>query len=79
MERKKRLVNFEQKLTDLEALIESLENGDLTLDESLESFTQGLELARQCQAALKQAKQDVDVLTRKGDKLISEPFDELDH
>jgi exodeoxyribonuclease VII small subunit len=68
-------IDFEQQLSDLEDLVKSLESGELSLEESLKSFERGIAVARDCQAALKQAEQKVEVLMRKGDELISEPFE----
>lgn len=58
-------LDFEKALTDLEAIVEKLEQGDLPLDESLKAFERGVELTRQCQVALKQAEQKVEILLRK--------------
>ena len=68
-------IDFEQQLSDLEDLVKSLESGELSLEESLKSFERGIAVARDCQAALKQAEQKVEVLMRKGDELISELFE----
>jgi exodeoxyribonuclease VII small subunit len=58
-------MDFEKALTDLEAIVEKLEQGDLPLDESLKAFERGVELTRHCQVALKQAEQKVEILLRK--------------
>jgi exodeoxyribonuclease VII small subunit len=71
----KKAVDFEQQLSNLEALVESLESGDLSLEDSLKSFEQGIKVARECQAALKQAEQKVELLMRQGDELVSQPFE----
>jgi exodeoxyribonuclease VII small subunit len=71
----KKAVNFEQQLGSLEALVESLESGDLSLEDSLKSFEQGIKVARECQTALKQAEQKVELLMRQGDELVSQPFE----
>ena len=68
---------FEEQLAKLEALVESLEEGELSLEQSMLSFEQGINLARECQKALNEAEQKVAVLTRDGDQLNSQPF-ELD-
>ena len=66
-------IDFERSLSELEAIVEKLEHGDLTLDESLKQFERGVQLARSCQGALKQAEQKVEILLRKnGD---AEAFD----
>lgn len=71
----KKAEDFEQQLSNLEALVESLESGDLSLEDSLKSFEQGIKVARECQAALKQAEQKVELLMRQGDELVSQPFE----
>lgn len=73
--KEKKAVDFEQQLASLEALVESLEGGELSLEESLKAFEQGIKVARECQTALKDAEQKVEVLTKQGDQLISQPFD----
>ena len=54
--------DFEQALEDLEALVCSMEDGELSLEDSLQAFEKGIKLTRKCQAALKQAEQKVQVL-----------------
>ena len=54
--------NFEKALEELESLVSSMEEGDLSLEESLKAFEQGIKLTRECQSALKQAEQKVQVL-----------------
>lgn len=56
---------FEQALEELEKLVETLERGDLPLDEALRRFERGVELTRHCQSALKAAQQRVDILLRR--------------
>jgi exodeoxyribonuclease VII small subunit len=57
--------DFERSLAELEAIVEKLEQGDLSLDESLRHFERGVQLTRVCQSALKQAEQKVEILLRK--------------
>jgi exodeoxyribonuclease VII small subunit len=59
-------VDFEQALRDLEALVERLEAGELTLEQSLNEFERGVELTRRCQQALSDAEQRVKILTEQG-------------
>jgi exodeoxyribonuclease VII small subunit len=66
--------DFETALKELEQIVERMENGQLTLDESLKFFERGVELSRICQASLKQAEQKVEqLMTRHGEQLI-EPY-----
>ena len=67
--------DFEKTLAELEQLVKTLEEGDLSLDESLSGFKHGIELTRQCQAALDSAQQTVELLTNTQDEGSSKPFD----
>lgn len=60
--RKKAGFNFEEALEELESLVSAMEEGDLSLEESLQAFEKGIKLTRECQTALKQAEQKVQVL-----------------
>ncbi|MEG1039020.1 exodeoxyribonuclease VII small subunit [Pseudomonas sp. H9] len=75
MARKKATIDFEQSLADLQALVERLENGELSLEDSLAAFEQGISLTRDCQSALVQAEQKVQVLLERDGELKAEPFD----
>jgi exodeoxyribonuclease VII small subunit len=52
-------------LAELEQIVDRLERGDLSLDESLQQFERGVQLTKSCQTALKQAEHKVEVLLRK--------------
>lgn len=71
MSETKKSVDFEKQLEQLESLVTALESGDLSLEDSMKSFEQGIKLARECQQALKDAEQRVEILTRQGDELVS--------
>lgn len=68
-------IDFEQALKELEALVERMEQGELSLEESLQSFERGIALTRQCQQALQAAEQKVEILTGKDDDARVEPFE----
>ena len=67
--------DFERALADLEATVEQLEHGDLSLEEALKQFERGVALARDCQSALKQAEQKVEILLQKSATAAPEPFE----
>ena len=75
MARKKASVDFEQSLADLQTLVERLENGELSLEDSLTAFEQGIRLTRDCQGALAQAEQKVQQLLERDGELVEEPLD----
>lgn len=60
--KKSQVFNFEQALEELEELVSSMEEGELSLEESLQAFEKGIKLTRECQEALKKAEQKVQVL-----------------
>lgn len=69
--------DFEQSLGDLETLIEQMERGDLTLEESLAHFERGVTLTKTCQLALKEAQLKVDKLLSGGElEAFDRPADE---
>lgn len=71
-------IDFEQQLENLEGLVAALESGDLSLEESMKSFEDGIKVARECQKALKEAEQKVEVLTRQGNELVSDIYNPED-
>lgn len=56
-------VNFEESLSQLESLVEEMESGELTLEESLVAFERGVALARTCKEALRRAEERIAQLT----------------
>lgn len=74
--------DFERALEELEALVASMESGELSLEESLTRFERGVQLTRACQKALAEAEQKVKILLEKegGDELAPfEPDTGADH
>ena len=68
-------INFEQSLQELETLVEQMEKGELSLEDSLKHFERGIELTRSCQAALRLAEQKVEQLLEKDGQIEIIPFD----
>jgi len=62
-------------MQELEALVETLEQGDLPLEESLQAFERGVALTRVCQQALDEAEQKVKILSGTGEDAELTPFD----
>jgi exodeoxyribonuclease VII small subunit len=63
--------DFEQSLTELEALVAKLEQGDVPLEDALKAFERGVTLTRQCQGALRAAQQKVEILlARNGEETV---------
>ena len=60
--KKKKSSNFENDLQELEELVEKMEEGELSLEESLVHFERGIALTRSCQKALSEAEQKIQIL-----------------
>ena len=61
-------------MEELEKLVEQMERGDISLEESLKSFERGIRLTRTCQQALQDAEQKVHILLEKNGQQTLEPF-----
>ena len=67
--------NFEKELEKLEQIVEALEEGGLSLDESLKRFEEGIKLALRCEKALSAAEKKIEVLTKNAEgKIEAQPF-----
>jgi len=68
--------DFERTLARLEEVVRRLENANLSLDEAMKLFEEGVELSRECQKQLEQAEGRVEILLKKADgKIVAEPFE----
>jgi len=63
---KEKKLNFEDALSDLTTLVETMEKGDLALEASLSEFERGVKLIRFCQKSLEEAEQKIQILTKEG-------------
>ena len=57
-------IKFEEALKKLEKIVEDLEKGDLSLDEALKKYQEGIELSRLCSQRLENAKKRIDLLVK---------------
>ncbi len=69
-------LKFEEMMGKLEEIVDSLESGDMPLDESLKKYEEGVKLLRLCRKRLDETKRKVEILVKKGGKLTAEPFEE---
>jgi exodeoxyribonuclease VII small subunit len=71
--------NFEKALVDLENIVQRLDENDLSLDESLSLFEEGIKLSRFCSQKLDAVENKVEILLRDDeDNLKKEPFENSD-
>ncbi len=69
------VADFERSLDELESLVQKMERGEMSLDESLQAYERGMNLYRSCQGALEQAEQRVRLLSDPLDPTSAVPFD----
>ena len=70
---------FEKSLTRLEEVVKKLEGTDLSLDEAMKLFEEGVKLSSECQKQLEEAEGRVEILLKKADgKIAAEPFETED-
>lgn len=66
---------FEEAYGKLEAIVKRLEEGNLTLEEALKAFEEGVRLARFCSRKLDEAEKKVEILLKESDgRLTAKPF-----
>jgi exodeoxyribonuclease VII small subunit len=68
-------LTFEQSMQELETLVTKMELGDLPLEDALQSFERGIQLARHSQQKLKDAEQKVQVLTSQNGQQTLDVFE----
>ncbi len=67
--------NFEDSMKNLEQIATELENGNLSLDESVKKFEEGMKLAKQCNDILEQAEKKITILLEKNGELEEQNFE----
>jgi exodeoxyribonuclease VII small subunit len=68
--------DFEKSLGRLEEVVKRLESADLSLDEAMKLFEEGVTLSRECQKQLEEAEGRIEILLKKADgKIVAEPFE----
>jgi exodeoxyribonuclease VII small subunit len=64
LDKEKKKINFESALKDLEKIAEKLEDGNLSLDDSIKEFERGIKLARFCHEKLDEAERKIEILQK---------------
>ena len=70
--------NFEEQIKKLEHLVAQLETGNLSLEDSIIAYEEGVKIAQNCQMTLKNAEQKVEILTKQGEELVKQDFNSED-
>jgi exodeoxyribonuclease VII small subunit len=75
---KPKKIEFEAALAQLEGLVEQMETGELSLEDSLQAFENGIKLTRECQGALDSAEQKIQMLMQQEGEDVLVEFDAPD-
>ena len=76
--------DFESAIAELETIVKKMEEGDLTLEKSMELYERGVQLSRFCHSKLEEAERRIEILTERGEvrpapaSLGAEPAEEGD-
>lgn len=64
------VISFEKNLEQLEEVVQSLEDGTATLDESLKAFEKGIKISRACHKELEKAEKKVEILIKENNEIV---------
>lgn len=67
-------VSFEENMKQLDGIVKKLESGELTLEEMLSSFEEGIKLSKICNQQLTEAEGKVNILLKNGEEMTNEEF-----
>ena len=65
---------FEEMIESLEKISSELENGNLTLDQAMKKFEEGMKISKKCSEILDNAEKKIKILIKDGDSLSEENF-----
>ena len=65
-------INFEESMKELEVIASQLENGDLSLDESVKKFEEGMELSKKLNKILNESEKRINILIEKDGEIVEE-------
>lgn len=68
-------LSFDKALAQLEKIVQDMESGSLPLEKMMEQFEEGMRLIALCSVKLEEVERKIEVLAKKGDKVVPEPFD----
>ena len=76
MAAKKQYKDFESALKRLEEITELMESGDVSLETSIDFYTEGLDIAKYCNKKLSEAEKKIKIIKEKGGMLVEQEFEE---
>jgi exodeoxyribonuclease VII small subunit len=70
--------SFEKSLERLETIVGEMESGTLSLEKMMACFEEGTELVKFCSQKLNEVEKKIEILAKKGDEIVAEPFEPSD-
>ena len=67
--------SFDKALAQVEEIVRAMESGDLPLEKMMEQYEEGMRLIAFCSAKLNEVEKKIEIMTKKGDKHVAEPFE----
>ena len=74
----KKTLNFETGLAELEKIVSELEKGDLSLEDSVKKFEDGMKISKECNSILEDAEKRITIILEKNGEIKEEDFDAED-
>ena len=68
-------MNFEDAMKALEKIANELENGELSLEQSVDKFEEGIKISKKCNEILEKAEKKISILIKDGDEIKEENFE----
>ena len=68
-------LSFDKSLVQLEKIVQEMEGGSLPLEKMMEQFEEGMRLIALCSAKLNEVEKKIEIMVKKGDKIVTEPFE----
>lgn len=67
--------SFEEQINELEKIVSELEKGDLSLDDSVKKFEEGIKISKECNEILEKAERKINILINQDGEMKEEKFD----
>ena len=68
-------LSFDKALAQLEEIVQNMESGSLPLEKMMGQYERGMSLISFCSAKLNEVEKKIEIMTKKGDKVVAEPFE----
>lgn len=67
--------SFEEQMEELEGIVQELEKGELSLEDSVSKFEEGIKISKQCNKTLEEAEKKITILVKRDGEIKEENFE----